>query len=47
MAHPEHLKIIKRGVKAWNIWRGKVGISELPDLRGADLKEAVLDDADL
>ncbi len=36
MAKPEHLKILKEGVEAWNKWRGKnaeVG----PDLSRADL----------
>lgn len=47
MANPEHLRIIKRGVKTWNSWRKKVGINESPDLSGADLKGANLDGADL
>jgi len=38
MANPEHLKILKQGVKAWNEWR-KVNPHFKPDLRGANLIE--------
>jgi len=37
MAHPEHLKILKRGVKAWNKWR-KENPDIKPDLSKANLK---------
>ncbi len=36
MANPEHLNILKQGVKAWNTWREK-NRSVFPDLTGADL----------
>jgi uncharacterized protein YjbI with pentapeptide repeats len=36
MANPEHLKILKRGVKAWNKWRHKYPDIH-PNLIGADL----------
>jgi hypothetical protein len=36
MANPEHLKILKQGVKAWNKWR-KENPNDIPDLSGADL----------
>ncbi len=46
MANPEHLAILKQGVKAWNRWR-----EEHPnmraDLSGVDLAEAYLYGADL
>jgi len=46
MANPEHLKILKRGVKAWNEWRRKHrGVD--PDLSSADLSGANLIQADL
>lgn len=51
MANPEHLEILKQGVKAWNEWRRKhKGVR--PDLRyayffRADLTEADLTEADL
>jgi len=41
MANPEHLKILKEGVEAWNKWRG-----ENPNLR-PDLSAAYLGGADL
>ncbi|MFQ5914956.1 MAG: TIR domain-containing protein [Nitrospinota bacterium] len=42
MANGEHLAIIKRGVKAWNDWRGQnPGIQ--PDLSGADLRQGTFD----
>jgi hypothetical protein len=51
MANPEHVKILKEGFEAWNIWRGK-NPSIAPDLnyanlRGADLSRASLSRADL
>ena len=46
MANREHLRILKRGVKAWNQWREQHrGIS--PDLTEADLSEADLAGATL
>jgi uncharacterized protein YjbI with pentapeptide repeats len=36
MANPEHLEILKQGVKAWNEWRGKHRDIH-PDLSGANL----------
>ena len=45
VANPEHLKILKQGVDAWNKWREEnPGI--VPDLGGADLMEAHLRWAD-
>jgi hypothetical protein len=39
MANPEHLKLLKRGVDAWNKWRkGNPGIK--PNFEGAYLKAA-------
>ena len=46
MANPEHLKILKQGVEAWNKWREK-NPDITPDLRGADLYEANLSGANL
>jgi TIR domain/Pentapeptide repeats (8 copies) len=44
MANPEHLKVLKRGVKAWNEWRRKHrGIQ--PDLSNASLSGANLSGA--
>ena len=46
MANPEHVKILKEGVPAWNQWRrDNPGVT--PDLRAADLSEANLTSADL
>jgi hypothetical protein len=46
MANPEHLEILKQGVKVWNEWRPAQ--SELvPDLSGADLGGAPLRGANL
>jgi len=46
MANPEHLEILKQGVKAWNEWRLEhLDIS--PDLSEVDLREANLSDANL
>lgn len=41
MAHPEHLKVIHRGVEAWNRWRSKHRGTR-PDLSRADLRESNL-----
>jgi hypothetical protein len=51
MANPEHLKILKQGVGAWNKWRAK-NPDVMPDLREAerfrlDLRRANLSEADL
>ncbi len=46
MANPEHLKILKQGVEAWNDWR-KENSGVRPDLSGADLVRAVLSWANL
>jgi hypothetical protein len=46
MANPEHLKILKQGVEAWNKWR-RENPSIDPDLNGADLRGADLRMADL
>jgi hypothetical protein len=37
MANPEHLKILERGVDAWNEWR-KEHPEIVPDLSEADLR---------
>ncbi|RJP26997.1 MAG: pentapeptide repeat-containing protein [Actinobacteria bacterium] len=37
VANEEHLKILGRGVRAWNEWR-RENIYEMPDLYGADLR---------
>jgi hypothetical protein len=41
MANPEHLAILKQGVKAWNEWKEKNPIP-MPDLSGANLSKADL-----
>jgi len=41
MANPEHVKILKKGVKEWNEWR-KANPLTVPDLREAKLKGAKL-----
>jgi hypothetical protein len=46
MAKPEHLKILKQGVNAWNKWREE-NPQVRPDLCEADLSSANLSGADL
>jgi uncharacterized protein YjbI with pentapeptide repeats len=51
MANPEHLEILKQGVKVWNKWSEK-DLKTRPDLRDADLNYmnltgAILREADL
>jgi hypothetical protein len=46
MANPEHLKILKRGVEAWNEWRRECP-SVNPEFSGAELSGAELLNADL
>lgn len=48
MANPEHLRILKQGVEAWNKWRGDSSDTlHVPDLRDADLPGFALDGANL
>jgi uncharacterized protein YjbI with pentapeptide repeats len=46
MANPEHLKVLRHGVEAWNKWR-LANLEIIPDLVKADLLEADLIGADL
>jgi len=46
MANPKHLKILKKGVEAWNEWRYENKHIK-PDLRGADLRGMHLKDVNL
>jgi uncharacterized protein YjbI with pentapeptide repeats len=46
MPNPEHLKILKQGVDAWNQWR-LMNPWVTPDLEGADIRECDLRGADL
>jgi uncharacterized protein YjbI with pentapeptide repeats len=46
MANPEHLKILERGVEAWNEWR-RENAQVAPDLQEADLRGESLFGADL
>jgi hypothetical protein len=46
MANKKHLNILKKGVEAWNKWRGE-NFGVRPDLRGADLSGANLRATDL
>ena len=46
MANAEHLTILKKGVKAWNAWRGD-NLDVRPDLMGANLRKADIGGADL
>lgn len=45
VANDEHVKILKKGVKAWNKWREE-NPNVRPDLTGADLADAHLSGAD-
>ena len=46
MANPDHLDLLRQGVKQWNEWRA--GNPEIKaDLRGADLHATDLSEADL
>jgi uncharacterized protein YjbI with pentapeptide repeats len=56
MANPEHLKILERGVKAWNLWRKAhfhrrmdpaFGVWKRPDLSFAELEQRDLRRIDL
>jgi hypothetical protein len=44
MANQEHVARLKQGVKVWNQWRDE-NPDIVPDLRGADLREATLCEA--
>jgi uncharacterized protein YjbI with pentapeptide repeats len=46
MANPEHLKILKHGLKGWNEWRLR-NAEVTPDLSGADLRKAYMSAANL
>ncbi len=46
MAEPEHVRILRKGVQAWNLWRNSHPDMR-PDLRGANLTEADLNGANL
>ncbi|MGJ3252156.1 MAG: pentapeptide repeat-containing protein, partial [Elainellaceae cyanobacterium] len=46
MANEEHVKILKQGVEAWNLWRQE-NPEVKPDLRSADLRSANLSNANL
>ena len=46
MADAKHLKILRRGIEAWNEWRD-ANHSVRPDLKDANLRDADLRDADL
>lgn len=46
MANKEHLKILKSGIKKWNLWRER-NPTEMPDLRNAELPLADLRGANL
>src|ERR1051326_1912866 len=46
MANPEHLEILKQGVKVWNKWREEHADTQ-PDLNKADLKDIDLRGASL
>ena len=45
MANPEHLAKLLEGIEAWNAWRARHP-DVVPDLAGADLKQANLRHAD-
>ena len=43
MANPEHLRILRKGVRAWNKWKlNRVGLPQEIDLDGADLRDISL-----
>lgn len=46
MANPEHLRLLRSGVAAWNNWRSE-HLSLRPDLAGAELAGLALDEIDL
>src|SRR5205809_898963 len=46
MANQEHLDILLRGTESWNWWR-RIHREIIPDLSGADLREANLSDLTL
>lgn len=46
MANEEHLSILKQGVVTWKQWRIE-NPEATPDLRNADLRNAILSSADL
>ncbi len=46
MANPEHLKILKQGVEAWNRWREE-NPETVPDISGAQLLHATLEKINL
>ena len=46
MAIPQHLDVLKQGVRVWNEWRQKNPGAE-PDLAGAKLSKANLKEANL
>lgn len=45
MANKEHLTVLRQGAEVWNRWRER-NPGVMPDLRGADLRNAELDGAD-
>ncbi len=47
MANPQHLALLKQGVKVWNQWRAKHPEIVSPDLSGASLVKLDLIEADL
>jgi Pentapeptide repeats (8 copies) len=46
MANDEHVKILKKGMDAWNAWRNE-NLNILPDLAGVNLRGADLSGMDL
>lgn len=47
MANREHLEVLKKGVTEWNRWRTKQHFGIEPDFSGANLGEAILNEANL
>jgi len=47
VANKEHLKILREGVKAWNVWRRNQNPELRPGLHGTDLRTAELSGAEL